>query len=113
MKAAPARLIQEGQQRGSEVLHLLFGLGAGAGYIRVEQGAEPSNLIRKPIVLSRKDCNLLLGNPGTGLGLIPLMLSKVGSVTPETDGSGFGFVAHAHTLRLLRRHGHSLATSCA
>src|SRR3954468_855472 len=89
MKAAPARLIQQGQQRGFEVLHLLFRLGTGLGCIRVEQGTETGDLIRKPVVLSRKDHNLLLGNPGSGLGLIPLMLPKVRSVTPEADGGCF------------------------
>jgi hypothetical protein len=38
MKAARARLIQQGQQRSSKILHLLFRLGAGLGCIRVEQG---------------------------------------------------------------------------
>ena len=95
MKAAPARLIQQGQQRGFEVLHLLFRLGAGLGCIRGEQGTETGDLIRQSVVLSRKDRNLLLGNSGSGLGLIPLMLPKVRSVTPETDGSGFRFVTHS------------------
>src|SRR3954447_74758 len=90
MKAAPARLIQQGQQCGFEVLHLLFRLGAGLGCIRGEQGTETGDLICQPVVLSRKECNLLLGNSGLGLGLIPLMLPKVRSVTPEPDGSGFG-----------------------
>ena len=31
VKAAPARLIHQGQQRGSQVLHLLFRLGDEAG----------------------------------------------------------------------------------
>ena len=95
MKAAPARLIQQGQQRGFEVLHLLLRLGAGLGCIRVEQGTETGDLIRKPVVLSRKDRNLLLGNSGSRLGLIPLMLPKMRPVTPETDGSGFRFVTHS------------------
>src|SRR4051794_1136973 len=92
MKAAPARLIQQGQQGGFEVLHLLFRLGAGLGCIRGEQGTETGDLIRQSVVLSRQDRNLLLGNPGAGLGLIPLVLPKVRSVAPETDGCGFGFV---------------------
>src|SRR4051812_17752086 len=95
MKAAPARLIQQGQQRGFEVLHLLFRLGAGLGCIRGEQGTETGDLIRQSVVLSRQDRNLLLGNPGAGLGLIPLVLPKVRSITPETDGGGFCFVTHA------------------
>ena len=88
-------MIQQGQQRGFEVLHLLFRLGAGLGCIRGEQGMEPDDLFRQPVVLSRKDRNLLLGNSGSGLGLIPLMLPKVRPVTPETDGSGFRFVTHS------------------
>ena len=103
MKAVPARLIQQVQQRGFEVLHLLFRLGAGLGCIRGEQGTEPGDLIRKPVVLSRKDRNLLLGNSGSGLGLIPLMLPKVRSVTPETDGSSFRFVTHASSYTALPR----------
>ena len=95
MKAPLARLIEQRQQRGSQILHLLFRLGAGSGCIRGEQGTETGDFIRKPVVLSRKDRNLLLSNPGSGLGLIPLLLPKVRSVTPETDGGGFGFVAHA------------------
>src|SRR3954469_21870964 len=95
MKAAPARLIQQGEQRGFEVLHLLFRLGAGLGCIRGEQGTETGEFIRQSVVLSRKDRSLLLGNSGARLGLIPLVLPKVRSVTPEPDGSGFGFVTHA------------------
>ena len=38
MKVAPGGLIQQGQQRGSEVLHLLLRLGAGLGCVRVKQG---------------------------------------------------------------------------
>src|SRR4051794_37256563 len=95
VKTAPVRLIQQVQQRGFEVFHLLFRLGAGLGCIRVEHGTEPGDLIRKPVVLSRQDRNLLLGNSGSGLSLIPLMLPKVRSVPPETDGSGFRFVTHA------------------
>src|SRR4051794_8491437 len=92
MKAVPARFIQQVQQRGFENLHLLFRLGAGLGCIRVEQGTEPGDFTSQSVVLSRKDRNLLLGNSGLGLGLIPLMLPKVRSVTPEPDGSGFGLV---------------------
>src|SRR4051794_5350812 len=96
MKAVPARLIQQVQQRGFEVLHLLFRLGASLGCIRGEQGTEPGDL-------SRKDRNLLLGNAGLALGLIPLMLPKVRSVTPETDGSSFRFVTHASSYTALPR----------
>jgi len=38
MKVAPGGLIQQGQQRGSEILHLLLSLGAGLGCVRVKQG---------------------------------------------------------------------------
>jgi hypothetical protein len=103
MKTTPARLIEQGQQRGFEVLHLLFCLGAGLGGIRAEQGTETGDFIRQPVVLSRKDRNLLLGNSGSGLGLITLMLPKVCSVTPETDGGGFCFVTSlmlSHTMPL-------------
>src|SRR4051794_35232204 len=95
MKAGRVRLIQQGQQRGFEVLHLLFRLGAGLGCIRLEQGTEPGDLIRNPVVLSRKDRNLLFGNSGSCLGLISLLHPKVRSVTPETDGRDFCFVTHA------------------
>src|SRR4051812_4060653 len=58
VKTAPVRLIQQVQQRGFEVFHLLFRLGAGFGCIRGEHGTEPGDLIRKPVVLSRQDRNL-------------------------------------------------------
>jgi len=38
MKVAPGGLIQQRQQRGSEILHLLLSLGAGLGCVRVKQG---------------------------------------------------------------------------
>ncbi len=38
MKAVPGRLIQQGQQRGFKVLHLLFRLSAGLGCVRGDQG---------------------------------------------------------------------------
>jgi len=93
MKVAPGGLIQQGQQRGSEVLHLLLRLGAGLGCIRVKQGTEPGDFIRKPVILSRKDRNLLLSNPGSGLGLVPLLLTLAESKPPVTPAEGAALAA--------------------
>src|SRR3954462_11328398 len=95
MKAAPSRLIEQGQQLGSEGVHLLFGLGTGSGRVRCEQGAQSSDLCRKPVILGNENHDLLLGNAGFCLSLVSLLLAKVCPVAPETNGSGFGFVAHA------------------
>src|SRR3954454_20134919 len=49
----------------------------------------------KPVILGREGGDLLLGEPGADLSLVPLLLTELHSVAPETDGSGFRFVTHA------------------
>ena len=78
---------KQGQQRASEGFHLLFGLSASLGRIRCELGTQPGDLGREPVVLSRQDRDFLLGDPGSGLGLVPLLLAKLRPVAPEAGGS--------------------------
>src|SRR3954463_10757458 len=67
MRGALNRVVEQGQQLGSERLYLLFGLSAGFGCVWGKLAAEPGDLGRKLVVLSREDRHLLLGNPRTGL----------------------------------------------
>src|SRR3954463_13359879 len=97
MKAAPSRLIEQGQQLGSEGVHLLFGLGTGSGRVRCEQGAQSSDLCRKPVILGNEDHDLLLGNAGFCLSLVSLLLAKVCPVAPEARGRVLRSVTHAAT----------------
>ena len=52
MKVAPGWLIQQGQQRGSEVLHLLLRLGTDLGRLRSAEGTQVCDIGRKPLILS-------------------------------------------------------------
>src|SRR3954465_5353276 len=88
MRGALNRVVEQGQQLGSERLYLLFGLSAGFGRVWGKLAAEPSDLGRKLVVLSREDRHLLLGNPRTGLGLVPLLLPQLCPVAPEAGGRG-------------------------
>src|SRR5215207_4051850 len=53
----------------------------------------------KPLVLSREDGHLLLCDPGTGLGFVPLLLAKLHPVLPEARGSSLGSVVHGSSLK--------------
>src|SRR4051812_22201239 len=88
MRGALNRVVEQGQQLGSERLYLLFGLSAGFGRVWGKLAAEPGDLGRKLVVLSREDCYLLLGNPRTGLGLVPLLLPELYPVAPEAGSRG-------------------------
>src|SRR4051794_25417397 len=88
MTGAFNRVVEQGQQLGSERLYLLFGLSAGFGRVWGKLAAEPSDLGRKLVVLSREDRYLLLGNPRTGLGLVPLLLPELCPVAPEAGCRG-------------------------
>ena len=94
MRGALNRVVEQGQQLGSERLYLLFGLSAGFGCVWGKLAAEPSDLGRKLVVLSREDCYLLLGNPRTGLGLVPLLLPELCPVAPEAGSSALSSVTH-------------------
>jgi hypothetical protein len=48
----------------------------------------------KAMIFSCKDRNLLLGNPGLRLSLVPLLLTSFGFVAPETRRGTFCFVVH-------------------
>src|SRR5215212_7645450 len=95
MKAAPSRLIEQRQQFVPEGLHLLFRLSAGSGCVRGKLGAQSGDLGRKLVVLSREDRYLLLGNPGSGLGLVPLLLAELCPVAPEAGSCVLSSVTHA------------------
>src|SRR3954468_19392005 len=53
MRGALNRVVEQGQQLGSERLYLLFGLSAGFGRVWGKLAAEPSDLGRKLVVLIR------------------------------------------------------------
>jgi hypothetical protein len=125
MKAAPSRLIQQGQQRGSEILHLLLRLSAGSGGLRRKLSTQPRDLSRKPVVLitetgdldrqpvvlvtkagvlackpvvlGREGCHLLLSKPGAGLGFVPLLLAELHPIAPQTGRGILSRFTHAET----------------
>jgi hypothetical protein len=97
MKVAPGWLIEQREQRALEGLHLLLGLCAGARRIWGEQGSQPSNLGREPVILSREDRDLLLGNAGFCQSLVSLLLAKVCPVAPQTGRGTLSRIIHADT----------------
>src|SRR4051812_27073202 len=102
MKSVLGRLIEQRQQLGSERLHLLFGLRAGASRIGSEQGPQPGDLGRELVILSCEDRDFLLSNLGSGLGLVSLLLAELGPVAPEARGRVLSSVTHAATRNGLR-----------
>src|SRR3954453_2393680 len=70
--------------------------------------AHTSLLVRKPVILGREGGDLLLGEPGADLRLVPLLLTKLHSVAPETGSGILSRVTHADLVpsHALRRHGH-------
>src|SRR3954462_5618731 len=57
------------------------------------------------IILGRENSDLLLDEPGSGLGLVPLLLAELHPVTPHTGSGILSRVTHAdlvssHALRL-------------
>src|SRR5215217_5768211 len=103
MKAAPTRLIKQGQQLSSDRFHVLARFGTGRS--RRELRAQPREVGRKPLVLgvkagdldrqpvvlgtnqrvltcepailSREGCRLLLSQSGSGLGVVALLLAQL------------------------------------
>src|SRR3954462_8863991 len=67
-----------------------------------------SLLVRKPVILGREGGDLLLGEPGADLSLVPLLLTKLHSVPPETGRGVLTSVTHQISAsgHALRRHGH-------
>jgi len=101
---------------------LLLGFVPGLRLLHSRTGAQPSNLARKSLVLktepgdlnrqtivrvseldvpareliglSRKGFQLLLGKPGSGLGLVPLVLADLRPVAPDTGSDVLSSLAH-------------------
>src|SRR3954471_9619343 len=70
--------------------------------------AHASLFVRKPVILGREGGDLLLGEPGADLSLVPLLFTKLHSVAPETGRGVLTSVTHpispsGHALLL---HGH-------
>jgi len=64
MKVAPGWLIQQGQQRGPEVLHLLLRLGTDLRCLCSAEGTQVRDIGRKPLILSvilRTSCRTQTG----------------------------------------------------
>src|SRR3954451_4078864 len=74
--------------------------------------AHTSLLVRKPVILGREGGDLLLGEPGADLSLVPLLLTELHSVAPETGRAVLTSVTHPISLSL---SGHALrpVTHCA
>src|SRR4051794_6454690 len=133
MNAAPACVIQQGQQLGSDRAQVLRGLGSGRS--RRALLAQPREVGRKPLVLSRevrerdrqpvvlgpnqgvlagKPLGLgresrksLLGRTGAGLGFVALLLAPLHPVTPETSDRALSRAAHPRSSsHALRRNSH-------
>jgi hypothetical protein len=49
---------------------------------------------REPVVLSRKRCHFLLGNSGSGLDLVALLLPQLRPVAPETTRGSLSSITH-------------------
>src|SRR3954471_7111203 len=111
MRGALNRVVEQGQQLGSERLYLLFGLSAGFGCVWGKLAAEPGDLGRKLVVLSREDRHLLLGNPRTGLGLVPLLLPELCPVAPEAGSRVLSSVTHRRASE--GRHPRAPPATCA
>jgi hypothetical protein len=122
MKTAFGRLLEQRQQFGLEHLHLLLSFGMGSGRIRHKLGPQPSILFRKPIIqgakagdldrkpivlvtkvgvlarepviLGRKHHYLLLGQLGSGQGLVALLLPQLRPVAPETTRGSLSSITH-------------------
>ena len=114
--------MEQREQISFESRHLLLGFAPGFGLLHGSTGAQPSNLrcksfvlktepgdlnrqtivlvseqevgARELIVLSRKGCQLLLGNPRSGLGLVPLVLADLRPITPKPGSDVLGSLAH-------------------
>src|SRR5215210_1781163 len=121
MKVASGRSIKQRQHRALEGLHLPLSLRIGrvwgtqntqprnfgseqvvlvtkAGDLDCEPIAEvPQSgvLGRNLIILGRENSDLLLGEPGSGLSLVSLLLAEMHSIAPETGSCVLSRVAHA------------------
>ncbi len=80
--------LQQRQKRPPECLHLLLDLCSGVEPRRSELRPQPRILFREAVVLGGEDGDLLLGDTGAGLGLVPLLLPDLSPVAPEAGGSG-------------------------
>jgi hypothetical protein len=106
---------KQGQERIPEILHLLFGLRTGEGWVWGElgvqsgvlgcklviQGTQSGVLGREPVVLSREARDLLLRDPRLDLSVVALLLTKLCPVAPKTDGSGLACVVHHRAAQLV------------
>src|SRR3954451_24966529 len=65
--------------------------------------AHTSLLVRKPVILGREGGDLLLGEPGADLSLVPLLLTELPSVARETGRGVLTSVTHPISLSLRSR----------
>src|SRR4051812_5898967 len=64
--------------------------------------AHTSLLVRKPVILGREGGDLLLGEPGADLSLVPLLLAELHPVAPQTGRGILSRVTHADLCTQLR-----------